>query len=96
MSDLTVFAFDSAAVRTLSIDGEPWFVAKDIAKVLGIVWKGSDSTGPLAGLDDDEKGTHNVSTLGGDQAVTIINESGLYACVLKSRRKEAKGVRHVA
>lgn len=44
-------------------------------------------------LDDDEKGTHIVSTLSGNQALSIINESGLYAVILKSRKKEAKRFR---
>jgi len=41
-------------------------------------------------LDDEEKGTHILCTLGGDQKVTIINESGLYSAVLKSRKPSAK------
>ncbi|WP_157659197.1 BRO-N domain-containing protein [Thauera butanivorans] len=93
MPEITVFAFDAAAVRTLMIDGEPWFVAKDIASVLGITWKGSDSTGPLGDLDEDEKGTQIVRTPGGDQRATIINESGMYAFVLKSRKPAAKAFR---
>ena len=35
MSDLNVFAFDSRAVRVVMVDGEPWFVGKDVAEVLG-------------------------------------------------------------
>lgn len=89
MSELSIFAFDSAAVRTLSLNGEPWFVATDIAKILGF-GVAKDMTRIL---DDDEKGGHIVPTLGGDQEVTIINESGLYAAILKSRRPEAKAFR---
>lgn len=89
MSEISTFAFDSAAVRTLEIDGEPWFVATDIAKILGY----RDAPNMIRNLDEDEKGTHNVSTLGGEQGVAIINESGLYACILKSRRPEAKAFR---
>ncbi len=44
----------------------------------------------MARLDDDEKGTQIVQTLGGDQELTTISESGLYAAILKSRKPEAK------
>jgi hypothetical protein len=39
-------------VRVIDRDGSPWFVAKDVCGALGIVWKGSDSTGPLSGMDE--------------------------------------------
>jgi prophage antirepressor-like protein len=83
---LSVFAFNSHAVRCLDRGGEPWFVATDIAEVLGY----RDAPNMVRMLDEDEKGTHNVSTLGGDQETAIISESGLYACILKSRRAEAQ------
>lgn len=67
-------------------DGEPWFVAKDVADVLGY----REAKDMTRNLDDDEKGAHILPTLGGDQEVLIINESGLYTAILKSRRKEAK------
>lgn len=86
MSDLTIFAFESAAVRTLMIDGEPWFVAADIANVLDY----RNAYDMTRMLDDDEKGTHIMRTPGGDQEMTIINESGLYSCILRSRKPEAK------
>lgn len=97
MTDLTVFAFDTAAVRTLTIDGEPWFVATDIANVLGY----RNAPDMVRMLDEDERSTHNVRTpsrnLHGEfdyeVETTIINESGMYACVLKSRRPEAKAFR---
>jgi len=97
MSEITIFAFDSAAVRTLYLDGELWFVATDIAKILGY----RNAPDMVRMLDEDEKGTHNLRTPSGNQhgefeyAVenTIINESGLYACILKSRRPEAKAFR---
>lgn len=86
---LTVFAFDTAAVRTLTLDGEPWFVATDIANVLSF----KHVPHMVRMLDEDEKGVHIVDTLGGKQEVSIINESGMYACALKSRRPEAKAFR---
>lgn len=88
------FAFPSAenseksesSVRVISQDGESWFVAGDIAEILGY----REAKDMARNLDDDEKGAHIVPTLGGDQAVLIINESGLYSAILRSRRKEAK------
>lgn len=88
------FAFPSAensakpesSVRVISRDGETWFVAGDIAEILGY----REAKDMARNLDDDEKGAHIVPTLGGDQAVLIINESGLYSAILRSRRKEAK------
>lgn len=68
------------------IDGKPWFVAGGAAKTLGY----RDAEKMVRNLADDEKGTHNVGTLGGSQEVTIISEPGLYAAILKSRRPEAE------
>lgn len=70
-------------------NGEPWFVAADVARVLGY-----DHT-PHATrlLDDDEKGVHKVDTLGGTQEMTMVNESGLYHLVLMSKKPEAKKFR---
>lgn len=89
MNDVAVFAFNSAAVRALLIDGEPWFVAGDLASILG--YREAEKMTRM--LDDDEKGAHIVGTLGGNQQVSVVTESGLYACVLKSRRPEAKTFR---
>lgn len=91
--DLSVFAFDSNAVRVLNRDGEPWFVAKDVCEVLAIQWKGAGSTGSLAALDDDEKGVSSIDTPGGVQELAVINESGLYALIIRSRKPEARRFR---
>lgn len=61
-------------IRTLLIDGEPWFVAADVCKALLIV----NSRDALTRIDDDEKGVVLTDTLGGRQEVTIVNEPGLY------------------
>lgn len=84
-----VFAFNAAAVRVFTIQDAPWFMAGDIAGILGF----KHVPHMLRMLDDDEKGVHIVDTLGGKQESAIVNESGLYACVLKSRRPEAKTFR---
>jgi len=87
MSSIIPFSFESTEIRAIANDqGEPWFVAGDVAELLGY----GHVPHMTRLLDDDEKGVHNVDTPGGDQEMTIISESGLYACILKSRRPEAK------
>lgn len=82
------FAFEDHLVRTIMDDGgEPWFVAKDVCRVLGIEWKGSATMGPL---DDDEKDMVTLSTSGGDQELLVVSESGLYALVFRSRKPQAR------
>lgn len=83
------FKFKEAEVRTIEKNSLVWFVAGDIAIVLGY----RDSEKMTRILDADEKGTHNMGTPGGDQQITIINESGLYHALLKSRKPEAKPFR---
>lgn len=84
------FSFETSEVRAISDEqGESWFVATDVAAVLGY----RNAPDMTRMLDDDEKGTQIVRTPGGDQELTIISESGLYACILKSRRPEAKAFR---
>jgi prophage antirepressor-like protein len=89
MNAPTIFAFDAAAVRVFMIHDAPWFVAGDIASILGY----KHVPHMVRMLDEDERGTHIVDTLGGKQDVSVVNESGMFACVLKSRRPEAKTFR---
>lgn len=87
MNQLKVFANPTfGSIRTLNIDGEPWFVASDVCKALGI----ANSRDAVARLDEDEKGVALTDTLGGVQNLTTVNEPGLYALVLSSRKPEAK------
>ncbi|MEH6566957.1 MAG: Bro-N domain-containing protein [Halopseudomonas sp.] len=64
----------------------PWWVAGDVATALAYA-EAKDMT---RNLDDDEKGWQNVPTLGGEQDMLIINESGLYSAILRSRKASAK------
>lgn len=70
-------------VRAITKDGEIWFVASDIAKVLEY----RDANALTKSLDDDEKDTQTLSTLGGNQVMLLINESGLYNSVLSITRR---------
>ncbi|PEW06467.1 hypothetical protein CN428_04615 [Bacillus cereus] len=67
-------------------DVEHWFIAKDVCDILEI--KNSRTSTSL--LDDDEKGVHTMDILGGSQEFAVINESGLYSLILKSREPQAK------
>lgn len=73
-------------VRTLNLNGEPWFVAADVCKALEL---GNPSM-TVERLDADEKGISSIDTLGGKQRMAIINEPGLYSVILCSRKPEAK------
>ncbi|MBR8654283.1 Bro-N domain-containing protein [Achromobacter sp. Marseille-Q0513] len=85
-AEVSPFNFGEHPVRVMVREGEPWFVCSDVAETLGY----RDSHNAARHLDADEKGTQIVSTPGGDQKLTIINESGLYALVLRSRKPEAR------
>lgn len=86
----TLKTFENAelgSVRTLCIDGEPWFVGKDVAEALGY----SNSRDALAKrVDSEDKGVANCDTLGGEQVTTIINESGLYSLIFSSKLESAR------
>lgn len=73
--------FQAEQVRVLEIDGEPWFVASDVARILGY----RDAANLCRRLDDDDRGTRSVSTPGGEQRMTVVSEPGLYAAVLGSQ-----------
>ena len=75
-------------IRTAEIDGEPWFVGKDVALALGY----KDTINALkAHIDDEDKrGGWRITTPSGEQEMTIINESGLYSLVLSSKLPGAK------
>jgi hypothetical protein len=82
---LECFTFEGAEVRTTLIDGEPWWVATDVCSVLQL-----QPGRALARLDEDEKGLRSTQTPGGQQMLTYVNEPGLYALVIGSRKPQAK------
>ena len=87
MTNLISKAFEGHNIRIITDQqGEPWFVAADIAKVLEY----TEASAMTRHLDDDEKGLSIVQTLGGSQELITINESGLYSAILRSRKPEAK------
>lgn len=88
MNEIKVFenpAFGS--IRTLKKDDEPWFVGKDVAEVLGYT---DTSQAIRKHVDSEDKGVVEMTTPGGKQRITIINESGLYSLILSSKLPTAK------
>lgn len=89
MSAVEVFQYADHQVRTIEVDGELWFVLADICRALDI----ANPRNVAARLDEDEKGVHQMDTLGGAQSVTIVNESGMYQVILRSEKPEARQFR---
>ena len=95
MNELTVFDnSDFGSLRTIMIEGEPWFVAADVCRALEI----SNASDALKRLDDDVKMTIDSTEghsgrRGGAQVLNVVNEPGLYTLVLGSRKPEAKAFR---
>lgn len=92
MNEITIFNNpEFGDVRTIMIDGEPWFVGKDVANALGY----TKTDGMTRLVDDDDKGTISSADLGEQvykqsYAMGIINESGLYAAIFGSKLESAK------
>ncbi len=92
MNEVQIFNNEEfGQVRTLVIDGEAWFVGKDVAEILGY----SNTRKALADhVDEEDKGVTKCDTLGGVQDLTVINESGLYGLILSSKMPNAKKFKH--
>lgn len=88
MNELQVFKnAEFGSVRTTIIDGEPFFVGRDVAEILGY----SNSRDAISKhVDEEDKGVAKCDTLGGMQELTLINESGLYSLILRSQLPKAR------
>ena len=86
MNDMQIFTYNSNEVRTVEMNGEPWFVLKDVCEVLGI----TNPTAVADRLDEDERAKFDLGRQG---ASWVINESGLYNVILRSDKPEAKPFR---
>lgn len=81
------FDFNNNEVRVVIKDNEPWFVAADVCKVLGL----TQTTNAIRGLDSEEVALISIKGMSrGNDDTNIINESGLYSLIFKSRKAEAK------
>ncbi|SEP57763.1 Prophage antirepressor [Virgibacillus subterraneus] len=83
MNQLTK-VFDDQELRIIEQNNEPWFIARDVAAILHF----TDAEAMTRYLDDDEK--QNLQLVGFKRGAIVINESGLYSVILKSRKEEAK------
>lgn len=81
-------------IRTLVLDGEPWFVGKDVAMALGYGEGKSLANAVAKHVDKEDKGVTELMTPGGKQNMVIINESGLYALIFGSKLESAKRFKH--
>lgn len=92
MNELQVFSNpEFGQVRTLTIEEEPWFVGKDVAVALGY---GNPRDALRKHIEDEDKGVSQIATPSGEQTMTIINESGLYALIFGSKLESAKRFKH--
>ncbi|OHY62584.1 antirepressor protein [Pluralibacter gergoviae] len=85
--DISVIRFEGKKVRIVSLDGEPWFIAKDVCEALEI----SDHKVALRRLDTDEKGECLTPTPGGLQVMRTVRESGFYKLIARSRKASTPG-----
>lgn len=92
MNELKIFENEEfGSLRTMEIDGKIYFVAKDVAGILGY----SNPRKAISDhVDEEDKGVTKCDTLGGNQNLTTINESGLYSLVLYSKMPNAKKFKH--
>ena len=89
-SQLSTFNFENHSVRIISIENEPWFVAKDLCDTLGI----KNPSQALENLDEDERSMFNIGRSkvhGGGGEVNIVSESGMYTLILRCRDAVKKG-----
>lgn len=91
MNDIIPFTFPETGqpVRTVTIDGDPWFVGKDACDAVGI----SKYRDAIVQLDEDERVSAAVDTPGGAQQMTLVSEAGVYALMLISRSPKVKSFR---
>lgn len=86
---LVPFEYGGIEIRTVMIDGEPWFVARDVCDVLGL----KDVSMALSRLDEADTSQAGIRSGGQSRQVRTINESGLYDMVIRSDKPEAKPFR---
>ena len=86
-NQISTFNFENQSIRTIAINNEPWFIAKDLCDAINI----SNYRDAIERLDEDEKGVALTDTLGGKQEMAVISESGMYTLILRCRDAVKKG-----
>lgn len=89
-TDLSVFRHEGVDIRVVMVDGDPWWVATDVTRALGIV-NGRNATGRLDA--DGVRQADITDSLGRQQSVTVVNEPGLYELIIRSDKPEAREFR---
>jgi anti-repressor protein len=84
-NSLQVFDFEQSKVRMVLVNGEPWFVAKDMVEALGYEWK----TNLVYNVPEEWRGANPVSTPGGIQTMTCLSEQGVYFFLARSDKPSA-------
>ena len=88
MNELQIFKHDGfGEIRTLEINGEPWFVGKDVTDILGYQNGSRDIN---RHVDEEDKLTRGITDSGQSRQMYVINESGLYSLILSSKLPQAK------
>lgn len=91
MSDLQIFNFNNKEIRTLAIEGEPYFVGRDVAEVLEYA---NTAKAIRDHVDDEDKLTERIVLSGQRREAILINESGLYSLILSSKLPTAQKFKH--
>ena len=92
MNDIKTFNNpEFGSIRTVEVDGKPYFVGKDVAEILGY---SNPRDAINKRVDEEDKGVAKCDTLGGAQDLTVINESGMYSLILSSKLPSAKRFKH--
>ena len=86
-NQISTFNFENQSIRTIAINNEPWFIAKDLCDAINI----SNYRDAIERLDEDEKGVALTDTLGGKQEMSVVSESGMYTLILRCRDAVKKG-----
>lgn len=91
MNELMAFSFGDKLVRSVEHNGSPWFIAVDVCKCLEL----NQVTNALLSLDDDEAALSTVKVRSSNgtlqkREMNIVNESGLYSLIFKSRKESAR------
>lgn len=81
--------FDKQAIRTIILNGQPWFASSDVCSALEL----TNPRETIRRLDADERGKVRLATAGGEQETNVVNESGLYLLTFNSRKPEAAAFR---
>lgn len=85
-NELQIFNYESKEIRTIIVEDNPWWIAKDVCEVLGL----TEVSKFMERLDKDEKLTRKIFVSGQERAMWVINESGLYSLIFRSNKPEAK------